>query len=122
MYEIRFIHKWKANRGIASQCQIQAFAGVGRGLIKTVVIASDSISKGCSITNQAEIIATDIVKKLSINPVDLVYIEHNVKTEGYSEEYDLLSFDWDSAKQEMQNPVWNPLTRAKVERIVGRSL
>ncbi len=61
-----------------------------------VVVVSET-GEGMSITNAAEIIATQVVKQFGLDPKRMLFIEHYPEAQRplpYGESYDLVLFSW----------------------------
>lgn len=70
---------------------------------KNIIVAED-LGKGTSVTNAIEQIATEVIKKLDIDPRKTIFIECYPY---YAEwELDSVELTYDSMSKEYSNPVW----------------
>ena len=76
--------------------------------------------EGMSVTNAAEIIATEIVKRYGLDPERMLYIEHYSEAQRpkpYGESYDLVTFTWDGKRA--RDPDWRHLPPAEFDEILN---
>jgi hypothetical protein len=116
-----FTHNWKDWKNIDCSCRVRIFAGAGEQTGKTVVITTDT-NHGNSVTNQAEHIATDVIRRQNIHRLDLVFIEHYEKQAVFEETYDLVNFKWNTREKRFEQPNWKHLTKEDVEKMAGEVL
>jgi len=73
---------------------------------------------GTSITNGVELIFTQLVAHLNLNPEKIVWIEHYPKTDLQKEAFDLVRFKkWNDEKNTVEQPEWSSLSQDMVEKI-----
>lgn len=103
---------FRATNGYPSQCNITIYRD------SQLVIASET-GEGMSVTNAAEIIATEVVKQYGLDPARMLYIEHYPADQRptYGESYDLVTFIWD--KYGARNPDWRHLPLAEFDDILS---
>jgi hypothetical protein len=84
---------------------------------RTVVICSElEDNPGTSITNAVEMIASQAVNQLELDPAKLVWIEHYPpeKVHGNTEDWDLVTFGaifHDGIRTVFDDPIWRRLGR-----------
>jgi hypothetical protein len=91
---------------------------------KSIVIVTDQ-DKGPSVTNAAEVIATQVVQAFGIDPERLIWVEHYppIKQKGgtsWEEEYDFVSLMWDGER--FTSPDWRYSSQLEVEQLLGEKL
>ena len=89
---------------VPSSCDITIYRA-----IQLVVVGETG--EGMSITNAAEIIATELVRQQGLDPRRMLYIEHYPEAQRpqpFGETYDLVTFTWDG--NQARNPEWRHLT------------
>ncbi len=86
---------------------------------ETLVIATEvNTNPGTSLTNAAEIIATNVVKRWQLDPTRTRFIEHYTPEsfEGADEEYKEVRFTWIS--QQADDPEWRMLSPQEVAALL----
>ncbi len=72
-----------------------------------------------SVTNAAEVIATEVVRRFSIDPARMLFVEHypeSQRPKPYGESFDLVTFTWDGTSA--GNPDWKPITVTEFRQIL----
>lgn len=104
---------FKAKNGYPSRCKITIYRN------SQLVIASET-GEGMSVTNAAEIIATEVVKQYGLDHARMLYVEHysaDQRPKPYGESYDLVTFTWD--KYGARNPDWRHLSTVEIDEILN---
>lgn len=91
-----------------SKCQIEVKGNL-------VIVTELSDNPGTSVTNAAEIIATEVCKEYHIDPKELIYIEHYPKSTIMNETWDLVKFTVEG--RELTNADWKNISKEKVIEI-----
>ena len=105
--------EFQATNGFPSRCQITLYRDIH------LVIASET-GEGMSVTNAAEVIATEVVNRYGIDPARMLFIEHYPESQRprpYGESYDLVTFTWDGKRA--TNPDWRHLPPAEFDEILN---
>lgn len=119
-YEIVTFTPLRDGRVISCGVWIASYGSYSKGTI--VVLAEPYNYEGMSVTNAAEYIATEVVRRYSLNPDHVIWIEHysgNLKWKDSGETFDLVTFDW-SEENTARNPDWFHITRETAEGIIGK--
>lgn len=97
-------YDYQGYHGCKSHCDIE---------IKGHVVIATQVpdNKGTSITNLAEVLATQIAQRYRINPQQLIWIEHY---QQYGT-YDLVKFTWNG--QQFTSPDWTKITKDIAQQI-----
>lgn len=103
---------FKAVNGFPSSCDLT--------ILKTLqlVVASET-GEGMSVTNAAELIATEVVKRYGFDPRRMLFIEHyplSVRPLPFGESYNLVTFSWQNGQAE--NPQWQHMKVDEVTEIL----
>ncbi len=105
------------SNGHDANCRVRIFSKENG---QTVVLASqDDLQTGQSITNAAELIAEEVVRKFKIKPKDLIWLE------AYQEQdralIQMVQFEV-TEDGKFRDPVWQPLSNAEFESLTGYRL
>lgn len=112
MIKEQFTLEYRAPNRITSTCLITFYPNI------PLVIASET-GVGMSVTNAAETIATEVVKRCAIDPGKLLFVEHypeSQRPKPYGESFDLVTFTWDGTTA--RNPDWRRLPPDEFEQIL----
>lgn len=104
--------KYRAPNRIPSGCLVTIYRNI------SLVIASET-GEGMSVTNAAETIATEVVRRYNIDPARMLFIEHypeSQRPKPYGETFDLVTFTWDGLTA--RNPDWRSLTVLEFKQIM----
>lgn len=104
---------FRATNGYPSSCDLTIYRDI------QLVVASET-GEGMSVTNAAEIIATECVQQYSLDPRRMLFVEHYPEAQRpmpYGESYDLVTFTWDGKRA--RNPDWRHLTVAEFNEILN---
>ncbi|MVM42266.1 hypothetical protein GO730_38870 [Spirosoma sp. HMF3257] len=104
---------FKAPNGFPSSADVTIYRDI------QLVVVSET-GKGMSVTNAAEVIATEIVNRYGLDPDRMLFIEHysdEQRTKPYGESYDLVTFTWDGLRA--HNPEWRHLPLAEFNEILN---
>ena len=120
-----FIHRYCVPPNtIEAKCRIRVYQ-LADGLI--VVIATElPDNAGSSITNAAEILATEMRRWFVVSGGGLFWIEHYQdravigSRPQLKESFDRVFFRWDGAQYD--DPEWKPFSRQQVEALIGEPL
>lgn len=120
-----FIHRYCVPPNIIeAKCRIRVYQ-LANGII--VVIATElPDNAGASITNAAEILATEMRRWFVVPGGGLFWIEHYQDRAliggrpQQKESFDRVFFRWDGAQYD--DPVWQPFSREQVEVLIGEPL
>jgi hypothetical protein len=120
-----FIHRYRVPPNtIEAKCRIRVYQ-LANGTI--VVIATElPDSAGASITNAAEILATEMRRWFVVPGGGLFWIEHyqdRAMIGGrpqQKESFDRVFFRWDGTQYD--DPDWKPFSRQQVEALIGEPL
>lgn len=114
-----FIHTFKGYGGCKSQCQVDIIHENGQ----TIVVFTD-LGIGTSVTNASEIIATEVVRKLNLDPIKTLFAERYRPGEK-DEVVDQIQYTWDGTK--FRSPQWlmthciDPQLRAAIRQLATSS-
>ena len=103
---------FRAANGYPSSCDLTIYHDI------QLVVATET-GEGMSVTNAAEIIATEVVRQYGFDPRRMLFVEHYPEAQRpmpYGESYDLVTFTWDGARA--GNPIWRHLPAAEFNDIV----
>jgi hypothetical protein len=105
----------------ASQCRLRVYEGPGLPLV--VIATERPDNPGTSVTNAAEVLATQVYQWLEYPARGMVFIEHYEQDgqEDYAQErFALVSF----AEMDGQfiSPQWQHMTKEEVEGMIGQPL
>lgn len=110
------VYRYSGFGGIDSQCGIRALRLYDR---TTVVLSELADNPGTSVTNRAELIATQLLadKVVVAKPAELRFIEHYPPGRGISrsETFDWVEFDYDRAGRCFEKLRWRRLTSSELE-------
>ncbi|KAB7726488.1 hypothetical protein F5984_24545 [Rudanella paleaurantiibacter] len=112
MNKEQFTLEYKAPNRFPSTCFITVYRDI------PLVIASET-GVGMSVTNAAELIATEVVNRCKLDPVRLLFVEHypeSQRPKPYGESFDLVTFTWDGTTA--RNPDWRNLPNDEFEQIL----
>lgn len=90
---------------------------------KTIVIATNLYehNPGTSISRWSAQLATAICQDFKIDPVDIVFIEHNPdrqsKLDFYKETFDMVEFKRDGDK--LSDPRWQRISKKEVDDMIS---
>ena len=89
-----------------------------------VVVARElEDNPGTSVTNAAEVIATQVCRENAISPHRLVWVEHYAKRGSalnpMEPTWDRVTFDFDWEQAAFRWPVWSPLTGRAVAELLA---
>ncbi|GAB3963590.1 hypothetical protein GCM10028805_66150 [Spirosoma harenae] len=104
---------FKASNGYTGSCDLIIYRKI------QLVIVSET-GEGMSVTNAADTIATEIVKRYGLDPKRMLYIEHWPGHQGfatYIETYDLVTFTWN--KYGASSPAWKHLPVEEFNEIMS---
>ena len=105
--------EFKASNGYPSSCQVTIYRDI------QVVVVSET-GEGMSITNAAEIIATQVVKQFGLDPKRMLFIEHypeSQRPQPYGESFALVLFTW--GKYGASSPIWRHMPNPEFYEILG---
>ena len=104
--------EFRAVNGYPSSCNITIYRAVQ-------LIVVEETGEGMSITNAAERIATEVVKRYDIDPKRMMYVEHYPAEQRllYGESFDLVTFTWDG--KTARNPDWRHMPPAEFHDILN---
>lgn len=103
--------QFRAHNGILSSCKLTIYPDI------QLVIVSET-DEGSSVTNSAEIIATEVVKCYGIDPSRMVFVEHYPaaqRPQFRGESYDLVTFTWEG--NIATKPNWQPISMAELDAL-----
>ncbi len=104
-----------------SQCRLRVFEGPGLPLV--VIATERADNPGTSVTNAAEVLATQVYQWLEYPARGIVFIEHYEKDgeENYAQErFALVSFaEFDG---QFISPEWRHITKEEIEGMIGQPL
>ncbi|GAB3715788.1 hypothetical protein GCM10027592_56500 [Spirosoma flavus] len=109
----RYRLNFKATNGYPSSCDLTIYPEI------QLVVVSET-GEGMSVTNAAETIATEVVKRFGLDPKRMLFVEHYSEEQRpmpYGESYDLVTFTWD--KYGARNPEWRHLPPAEFHDIIN---
>ena len=112
MNKEQFTLDYRAHNGFPSSCLITVYRDI------PLVIASET-GVGMSVTNAAELIATEVVNRCNLDSTRLLFIEHYPKSQRpkpYGESFDLVTFTWDGTTA--RNPAWRNLLNNEFGQIL----
>ncbi len=108
----------------AAQCRLRVFEQGDRAVVLATALPDQP---GPSITEVAEVLATQVAEQYSLDPEQIVWIEHYPEAQRpeFGGElpggtFDLVEFTWEDSQA--QRAVWSPLTREEVEVMTGAPL
>ncbi|GAB3719642.1 hypothetical protein GCM10027592_63220 [Spirosoma flavus] len=104
---------FKAPNGYPSSCDITLYPEI------QLVVVSET-GEGMSVTNAAETIATEVVKRFGLDPKRLMFVEHyseEQRPQPYGESYDLVTFTW--GKYGAHTPVWRSMPPNEFKEILS---
>lgn len=94
---------FRATNGYPSSCDLTIYRAI------QLVVVSET-GEGMSVTNAAELIATEVVQQYGLDPRRMLFVEHYPEAQRpmpYGESYDLVTFTWDGARA--GKPIWRHL-------------
>lgn len=103
------------SRGQVTECEVSLLVAKDGGEDVIAIVTEVDNNPGASITNAAENVATEIVKKFDLDPKHLIYIEHYRHGRwggceyghGLRSSWDHVTFDWNNGRA--SHPQWKPL-------------
>jgi hypothetical protein len=104
-----------------SECRLRVFEGPGLPLV--VIATERPDNPGTSITNAAELLATQVYKWLEYPARGIVFLEHYEKDgeESYAKErFALVSFI--ELDGQFISPKWQHISKEEVEGMIGQTL
>jgi hypothetical protein len=119
-----YIHTFTGLWNRPAKCRIRVYR-LESGM--TVVIATElPDNPGTTITNAAELLATEIRQRFVAAGEAMVWIEHYQErdlvngTPTIKETFDRVLFRWDGRRYD--DPQWLPFSREAVEQLIGEPL
>jgi len=112
MKKEQFKLDYRAPNRISSSCLVTVYRDI------PLVIATET-GEGMSVTNAAEVIATEVVSRYNLDPMRLLFVEHypeSQRPKPYGESFDLVTFTWDGSTA--RNPDWRNLPNDEFEQIL----
>jgi hypothetical protein len=116
------IHHYAGYHGSRAHCRLRIYADPGR---PTVVIATEApTNTGTSITHAAEMLAADVCGRFGIDPDGLLWVERYHAGGGLPERFSRVEFKPHRHARPggLGSPAWSPISRARVEALIGRTL
>jgi len=108
--KIDTIFEFTGSWGIASKCGLKYYAHNGKDIVLVSELYQDN--PGTSITQIPASLATQVCEKFLINPLNLIYIEHNPdmnsKLSFYNEQFYQVNFEIIDSK--FTSPSWHMLS------------
>lgn len=104
---------FRAPNGTNSSCDVTIYREI------QLVVVSET-GEGMSVTNAAEVIATEVVRQYEIDPKRMLFIEHypeSQRPKPYGESYDLVTFIW--GKYGAYSPTWRHLPPSEFNDILN---
>jgi hypothetical protein len=95
----QFLYAFKGTNNISSQCNVRVFSDDGE-----TFILFENMDIGQSVTNASELLATQITKKLGLNPNDCRFFE--TYSEYDYETIDEILYTWENGIA--TNAFWKP--------------
>lgn len=105
--------EFKASNGYTSSCDLAIYREI------QLVLVSET-GEGMSITNAAETIATEVVKRFGLDPKRMLFVEHYSNEQRpmpYGESYDLVTFTW--GKYGAYSPNWRSMPPSEFKDILN---
>jgi hypothetical protein len=116
---------YEGYHGRPAHCRIRIFYDPDRPV---VVIATELPSNpGTSITNRAEVIASEVCRRYSIDPDTLTWIEHYLGDprervdSAAGEHFSRAEFQRDAGRR-LVSPRWYHMPKRRVETLIGQPL
>ncbi len=107
-----FHYKVKAN-SFPAKCRVR--------INSNTVVATELLNnQGMSITNAFEEVAMLVCQFYKIPIAQLVWLEHYPQRADINETFDTVEFQ--TVHNCPANPIWKPISRTKVEELIGCSL
>lgn len=95
----KFVFNFVAPNGVQSSCNIYHI-----DINNFHYVGFEDISKGVSVTNASEFIATEVVKKMKWNPENCLFFEWYLTHKDKNDGVDNIEYTW--VKREATNPKW----------------
>lgn len=89
-----------------------------RGRATVAMMTELPENPGTSVTNQAEVLATQVCREFELWPSLTRWIEHYPPGDSFGESFDEVTFTLDPHAG-LTRPRWRRLTRAEVARLIG---
>lgn len=106
--------------GVEARCRVRIFR---RSNCAVVIVSEVPDNPGMSVTNPAEVIATQVVRESGLDPRTTLWIEHYPDRKRpaqhdpvFQETWDLVTFQWDG--QEARHPRWRRLEKNEVLEMI----